>query len=340
MSTEPLSFTVKEALEFIPAFDGTNIPVIQFSRACKRARDIVPPYAERTLTKLICNKLRYRAYSALEDENCCTINELCNRLKEVFGPHRSVDQYRGDLASILQGQNEHILDYISRTKDLRAAILDCDDSHRNIENVDELTIDSFIRGLIPALRPEVSPHRNEPLNLVFKRATTAYKQYEFDKTRFKEAPRNFSSTVSPRNNYTYVRDRGPATDTAPRIDYNRQSYNPNRFNAPYNPSPRNIRQNETTYSDRARIQPKEDPRTERKASERNPTEAPKFCRYCKNEGHDIHECRKREYNNRLRDQGNAQSLPSTSPPRREAPASSTVKTIIEENEQNDGSSPQ
>lgn len=45
----------REATESVPYFDGYNIPLQQFTRACRRAREIVPPSGERNLTKLLIN---------------------------------------------------------------------------------------------------------------------------------------------------------------------------------------------------------------------------------------------------------------------------------------------
>jgi len=53
----------REATETVPYFDGYNISLQQFTCACRRAREMVPPSAERNLTKLLVAKLRNRAYS-------------------------------------------------------------------------------------------------------------------------------------------------------------------------------------------------------------------------------------------------------------------------------------
>jgi len=60
----------REATECVPSFDEYNIPLSQFIRACRRASETVPPFAERNLTKILINKLRRRAYYAVEDELC------------------------------------------------------------------------------------------------------------------------------------------------------------------------------------------------------------------------------------------------------------------------------
>ncbi|KOC71215.1 hypothetical protein WH47_06137 [Habropoda laboriosa] len=161
------SFTLKEALATIPTFNGTE-SVLTFTRACTRARDLVPPSAEATLTRLITTHLRGRAATAVEDERYINIADLCTRLKKVFGPQKTVDHYRGDMANIYMREEEHILDYIARVKDIRNAIIDCDAS--TIAEIDNLTVDCFTRGIIPQLRSGLRPLLRSTLSQVFDEA--------------------------------------------------------------------------------------------------------------------------------------------------------------------------
>jgi len=107
------------ALELIPKYDGHNIPVWQFARACKRARDSIPFVDEAHLVHLIRNKLTGHAYLAVEDETHYTIEKFLDSLKKTFGTGRSSNYYRGQLSINYKKPNEHILDYIGRVKDLR-----------------------------------------------------------------------------------------------------------------------------------------------------------------------------------------------------------------------------
>ncbi|KYM96838.1 hypothetical protein ALC62_12489 [Cyphomyrmex costatus] len=75
-----IKVSFREATESVPYFDGYNIPLSRFTRACRRAREIVPPTAERNLTKLLINKLGNRAYYAVEDEPCESISDLIDLL--------------------------------------------------------------------------------------------------------------------------------------------------------------------------------------------------------------------------------------------------------------------
>lgn len=72
--------------------------VFHFSKICERALDLIPIYHEYHLVQLIINKLQGHAYSAIEGVECHTVLELTKRLKLIFGPNKSADQYRGELA--------------------------------------------------------------------------------------------------------------------------------------------------------------------------------------------------------------------------------------------------
>lgn len=384
---ESSTYTVKQAVEFVPTFDGRSISVLQFVRACKRAREVIPASAERTLTKLICNKLRGRAYAAVEDADCCTISELCNRLKDILGPYKFVDQYRGELASILQGPSEHILDYITRVKDLRTAILDCHrDDPSSTDEVDQFAITCFIRGIIPILRAEIRPFQHDRISRVFDEAIAAYKQYELDKTRYREPFRDETRRVT----FTEPRSRTPERreyNSFPRDNRSSRNYTPERReheNAPvyreswrdrnssyrqptpprYEPPqnrnreeriPRETRPTFNTYREervsketrptsntyREERAPRENRPTYdtyRENRDRFPTELKKTCKYCKSQGHDIHECRKREYNNRNQS-GNERGLPTGVPQPNEAQIAKPQRNVnttvpIEERLQN------
>ncbi|XP_076230298.1 uncharacterized protein LOC143176704 [Nomia melanderi] len=404
------SFGLREALETVPIFDGSNIPVLQFSRACRRAREIISPTAERSLTKLILTKLRGRAYAAVEDENPCTVSELCNRLKTIFGPRHSVDHYRGELANIYMRPNEHILDYIGRVKDLKSAISGASRDTVPMREIDSLSIDSFISGLIPTLRTELRISRLHNLSDIFDEAINLYKQHEVDKERysdrhvrfqnqvispsshgranerdyfaqtFRPAGRDYLAQTSRPAERDHITQTFPAAERAyvtrsprpvPR-DYVTQTSRPVDFayrnqtfptaerdfitrsprpvrreffdtqtsrpvssdyhNRDSRPVPRDRYRDGTTVHDSTRrdishMEIREPRRLNSRAYSPEPssTSRPKFCNYCKFSGHDIHECRKREANNRR--SGNDEPLPSTSNNRREETRRSSIRAM-------------
>jgi len=169
-STWSPTIKLKEIVETIPVFDGHKPSVLQFTRACRRALTMLPvptpPEAEENLVRLIKSRLHGHAYLVIEDEQVATIETLCEVLKEAFLPNRSTNYYRGELHNLYKRPSEHVLDYISRTKDLRQAILDVEartygNRHTIADRnrIDCEVMDSFINGLPPELR---MPLRLEP----------------------------------------------------------------------------------------------------------------------------------------------------------------------------------
>jgi len=275
--TPRISF--REVTEAVPSFDGYNIPLPQFTRACRRAREMIPGSAEVSLTKILINKLRGHAYYAVEDEPCETISQLIDLLNVAFGPRKDVDQYRGELANIYRKGGEHMLDYISRVKALRNDILDAERGsrgkldHRVAVEVDALTTKAFCNGLGLEYRLQMRPEQFTTPFDAFAEAKALSSREELDRSRVSSHGRR-DNTPSPLAHSTPRRNLTPTRGYAP---LERDYGNPrNSYTTTY------LRRQESRHNDT---------RSRRE-------DAPSiWCRYCKNSGHEIHECRKRQYNN-------------------------------------------
>lgn len=298
--TPKVSF--REATESVPQFDGYNIRLNQFIKACRRAKEIVPPSSERNLTKLLVNKLYGRAYYAVEDEHCESVSQLIDLLTAAFGSCKTIDQYRGELSTIYLRPHEHVLDYISRVKDLRSAILDAERretgtlGERNQEEIDDLTTKSFCDGLPLEYRLQMGNTPHYSPFAAFASAKTISKRLELDKRRSGIKER---TEPDRRNNYTkrpntYAIAPQPVDDNPPG---ERAPNAPERATPPRDsPGPPAYRNRDSRINNT----------NTNAAQTRHNEQPPKWCRYCKKSGHEIEECRKREYNNaRKNDQGNA-----------------------------------
>ena len=296
---------LKDAIETVPNFNGHNIPVEQFARACNRAKAVVPPQAEPQLARLLRNKLQDHASLAVEDKGFNSVNDLIKQLKRTFSPAKTSDHYRGELANVIKGTNEHVLEYISRVKDLRFAILEEDreyyrDFARNHpEDLDRLTLDSFVDGLPPHIRTRLLQHNFDTLEEAFELTILVDKKIDRDRQRFSEqkAPKIICQVcnkkghdaLSCRNNQNLASQPTERYTQNPVAGYGNQAPNPL-----------------LPYWDKNRPPP---PR---------PTEL-RICAYCKKPGHLISECRKRLFNRnernpgtfQERDSGNALPLRST-----------------------------
>lgn len=280
---ENIKVSFREATESVPSFDGYNIPLAQFARACRRAKDIVPPHSEYHLTKLIINRLRGRAYYAVEDEPCDTITQLIDLLNGAFGSPKTIDQYRGELSACYLKTGEHMLDYVSKIKDLRTAILDAERREKGtlnsaeIDNIDGLTARSFCDGLPLQYRLQMrDEHYRRPFE-AFSVAKILAKREELDRQR------NAGGTPPSRPNPP---PRAP--------EYGRQAER-------YRPPPQRYDRGAPplrAITDGTRMTP---PREAQVPARYSPAARNSgnnlWCRYCKIPGHEIHECRKRAYNN-------------------------------------------
>lgn len=78
MSTSHIK--LKEIVDTRPLFNGHNISVLQFTRACKRALEMLPaplsPDSEANLVRLIKMKLQGHAYLVVKDETIVTVEKL------------------------------------------------------------------------------------------------------------------------------------------------------------------------------------------------------------------------------------------------------------------------
>lgn len=310
MSTQMPKVSFREATEYVPSFDGYNIPLTQFTRACRRARELIPPHSEHNLTKLLINKLRGRAYYAVEDEPCDTVAQLVDLLNGAFGSPQTIDQYRGELSAIYLKPHEHVLDYISRVKDLRTTILDTERRLQGqlnlhfLAEIDQLTSRSFCDGLPLEFRLQMRTDKYMPHTEAFAIAKTIAKRQELDKLRYetrgqagreyremKPIGRPLAHSTPQRDNNYYSRQE-PVT-RSPVSPYRNQ---PSRDYGTRNQRPASAGMNR----DREDVA--------RRENTRHANDNEISCRYCKNVGHTIDECRKRQYyNSRKNESGNAHS---------------------------------
>ena len=144
---------LKDTIQSVPVFDGHRPSVFQFLRACERTRKMVPRDQEPHLVNLFMNKLLGHAILAVEDSVVLTLSDFGNRLKNMFGPGKTVIEYKGELAAVCQRPGEDILDCVDRVRNLRLAIMDGERCEFGTvpadvqDTIDWDTREAFVRGL-------------------------------------------------------------------------------------------------------------------------------------------------------------------------------------------------
>ncbi|KAI4475714.1 hypothetical protein M0804_014136 [Polistes exclamans] len=84
------SFKLRELIEHFPNFDGHNVSVTRFTRACRRAFESLPANfsaeIETSLTRLLLSKLSGHGYLVTEGLRNNKVECLIERLKDAFLP--------------------------------------------------------------------------------------------------------------------------------------------------------------------------------------------------------------------------------------------------------------
>lgn len=309
----------REILDAVPPFSGTNIPLGSFVRACRRARDAVPGFWEHDLTRSLINKLRGRAYEAIDGEICNNVTQLIDLLETSFGSPKSIDEYRGELSAVYLRRGEHVLDYVSRVKELRTAIIDAERRLHGslpgdvILEIDQLTTRAFCGGLPPDYRLNMRGTVYSSPNDAFAAAKLLARRAEIDRDRHGTPTHG----IDPPQRARAFREPEPREPYRDRYLNNRDDRHPRQREDGF-PQRRdnNYQRRDNDYqrrspADRQSAPPgwsntrAPPPRDSYQNAQRSnaPPVARKWCRYCKKDGHEIEECRKREYNN-SRSQGN------------------------------------
>lgn len=283
---------LKDAIDTIPKYDGHKMSVFHFSKICERALQLIPQYHEYHLVQLIINKLQGHAYSAVEGIEFHSVFELTRRLKRIFGPNKTTDQYRGEFANIYMRYNEDIFDYVTRVKELYSILIDCETditgyiSNEKKDELNHTAMTNFINGLPSDLLVRVKLEGCYDFEDSIATAIQLSKTIETEAARKRPSqsirqPRADFPQLSPRQSDNVKRNDGISAQ--PQILQR-------SFIKPLIPG-----------------QP-------------GPNFPTKVCHFCKTPGHFMRECRKFAYQQRIEqaqqpqlihhDSGNAKSVPT------------------------------
>lgn len=287
----PPRITTREALELVPVYDGRNMTLLHFLRACRRGRDRIPASHERQFAQAIYSKLRGLAADAVDEDQCDSVNQIEEQLNYSFGSLKTADECRGDLRNLVLRRGESVVTYIARVRDMRYTLLELERKERGtlhqgeLRKIEAIVATAFCHGLPPEIRCEIPPtgYADFSVASAHAQATTRLNERYAERRSREERER-----YNPRNQ--------PLAHSTPM-----RLFVPPRQSVRWRDSPppdRPYRERSQQHEDASRG------RFDDRALPRRPSTSDKFCRYCKNPGHVLEECRKRQYNNSIRDQGN------------------------------------
>ena len=155
--------SLRDTLEVVPLFNGSNIPLSHFIEGCYEAKAMLPtPAAQETLARLLRSKLSGEARKCVFESTYNNIEELIEKLKRVYAPAKSVYQLKGELGNTYMWEKENVLSYAARIKEIVDRIEDAHRLNNNGQvdntfkrNLQRDVIQCFIRGLRPELEIRV-----------------------------------------------------------------------------------------------------------------------------------------------------------------------------------------
>ncbi|XP_063975109.1 uncharacterized protein LOC135161461 [Diachasmimorpha longicaudata] len=196
--------TFKDALAYIPTFDGTHLEASQFIKACDRACTMLPEYVIPTFMELIRQKFKGRARTAMENLEYNNMQDLETHLREIFDPLMTINQCKAALENMSKGPQEHIIDYVNRSRSVHGNIVTLERQEKNRpltfaerKKLEDDAITAFLNGIPPLLRTECKLQPRNSLEQAYTSAIAVYKNHIRDIDRFKSHARVFQIISDP-----------------------------------------------------------------------------------------------------------------------------------------------
>lgn len=150
--------SLRDALAVIPEYDGKTSSLGAFIQGCEEAVEMLEPESEKYLVKAVRVKIKGEPRRTIHLNTFANIEELVDFLKSIYAPSRNIYQLQGELGAIYQKQDESVIAYSNRLRDVGFQILDAYEFGRSNE-ADEAfkknTEDSLPACFINGLRPEI-----------------------------------------------------------------------------------------------------------------------------------------------------------------------------------------
>ena len=302
VATPTIPISIKYTLEAVPTFDGHNIPLSHFLKGCQEAEQMI----------FLRNKLRREARRAVHGVKLNTITEFTAFLKSLYAPAKSIYQLQGELGRVFQGVNEAVLAYANRVKEIGHRICEAyetanngamDDGFKTRLDLD--LVDCFIHGLLPDIENKITlgisyektMHKAIGIerNLRAKdtlRGNRVNKFDDYDGRQQYQKIHHVSSQGDPITCQICDKKGHAASSCFRRLSGPDNSRN---MRPPFNLNS-GEENNTPRQSSNQRYQGYEGYQN-RGYNSNTTTREPLTCRYCKNLGHVLENCWKREHNN-------------------------------------------
>lgn len=263
-------------IKFIGTFDGSRDALSPFLNNCRNAINLASSSQTDILLKYILSRLQGKAETACAVKEFTKWQQLEEFLKTQFGDVKHYSYLLSDLQECKQGRNESVSQYSLRIESCLAKLLTeinisiptkkKDELAGRVAAMQDLALNTFTIGLHPQLSTVVRCKDPNTLNEAI----------------------NFASAEEKILGISNRKHQVSSSNANQQTQYRQNSFNSRSQNQPWNqPGPSN-----------SNFRPQGQPWNQPGPSNSNVL----VCRYCKNIGHSIENCRKRQFNNNRRNQ--------------------------------------
>ncbi|PZC83506.1 hypothetical protein B5X24_HaOG207489 [Helicoverpa armigera] len=273
------AYPIQVLCNFITPYQGERETLSAFLTNCQNALDLASDSQKFLILKFIISKLQGKAQVACSNKIFDNFEDLRTFLRQNFGERKHYNHLLLELQSCKQLPNETVAQYALRVEtcltDLQSEIHNSNSLKKELAGriamTEDLALHTFCLGLHPNISNIVRCRDPRNLNAAISIATEEEKIYKY----------SVKSSCKVCNKMGHSESECRFRIKQSKIPYpTKQYYNANKFRNPHELPTRNPYEPSSSSSQ------------------------PVICRYCKNIGHDISQCRKRQYNNSRFDRGN------------------------------------
>lgn len=116
--------TLKDAIRVVPEFSGGNDSLQLFLEGCDEALAMLDRESEQNLARFLKAKLTGEARKALAGQTFETVDDLKESLTKIYHAAKTAYQLQGELGNTCQGENEKVISYANRMKEIAQKIVD------------------------------------------------------------------------------------------------------------------------------------------------------------------------------------------------------------------------
>lgn len=281
-------FNLQFLCSLIPkSFDGNRAEFNEFYTNCVNAMSLANNDQTYPLLVFIVSKLTGKVRTQLQGKSYKNWSDLKAILDKLYQDQKHYIQLMEELNTLKQNSNESVSYFYERLDRLVTRVINSitykniDEQKIKIETIQELALSRFIHHTVPDISRFLRSQNVTDISEALSKSLAEERALKISHNEFRQTSRQQSHcTECNRNGHTSkscFRTKS-AVVTHKNILLNQSS------------SPSNTNSLSSKYTD-------------------------KFCRYCKKQGHFIHECRKREYadKKRARNQNHNSDHTTTNP---------------------------